>query len=77
MANIKYINGNPITASAVDLESGSVSGTVLTDGTVGSGKLSQGSVVTDKIQDGSVTASKLGVTVTYVVTDEDLTISLT
>lgn len=59
MANIKYINGNPIVATAVELADGSLSGAVLTDGSVGGAKIADGSIVSGKIADGAVTNGKI------------------
>lgn len=67
MANIKYINGNPITASAVDLANGSLNGAALTDGTVTTAKVADGAVTLAKLgddieiepPDGSITTAKI------------------
>lgn len=52
-------------------------GGLVPDGSVTTNKLADGAVTTIKIADGSVTADKLGATVTYTVSDENLTIGLT
>lgn len=60
---------------------------VVPDGSIGTGKLADGAVTNPKIADGAVigpkiaskavTADKMDVSITYTVTDGDLTISLT
>lgn len=70
MANIKYINGNPIVATAVELADGSLSGAALTDGSVGGAKIADGAVTLAKLgndvviepPDGSITNAKLAQT---------------
>lgn len=77
MPNIKSINGYGLTATDVELADNSLDGAVLEDGSVGGAKLENRSVTGNKLADGSVDGTKLDVTLTYTVTDGDLTISLT
>ena len=77
MANIKYINGNPIVATAVELADGSLSGAALTDGSVGGAKIADGSIVSGKIADKAVTNGKIadGAVTTAKIADGSVTLS--
>lgn len=59
------------------LADGAVTTIKIADGSVTTAKLADGAATTAKLANGSVTAVKLGVTFTYNVSDENLTIGLT